>query len=69
MAVRVIDEKDLERTIKYGHTAAHWFDGCGLYCYGWNKKHSAYEAKRIADPNLRLDRVLSRVCTALRTMP
>jgi hypothetical protein len=69
MAVRVIDDKDLERTIKYGHTAAHWFDDCGLYCYGWNKTHSAYEAKRIAYPNLRLDRVLSRVCTALRTMP
>jgi hypothetical protein len=68
MAVRVVDARDLERTIKYGHIAAHWFDSCGLYCYGWDREHSAYEAKRIPDPNLRLDRVLSDVCTALRTM-
>jgi hypothetical protein len=69
LAVRVVDDKDLERAIRYGHTAAHWFDACGLYCYGWDDARSAYEAKPINDPNLRLDRVLSRVCTALRTMP
>jgi hypothetical protein len=69
MAVRVVDAKDLDRTIKYGHTAAHWFDACGLYCYGWNPDKSAYESKTIGDPNLRLDRVLTGVCTALRMLP
>lgn len=69
MAVRVIDDPDLERTIKYGHTAAHWFDACGLYCYGWNTRKTAYEPRRIASPTLRLDRVLSDVSTALRNMP
>jgi hypothetical protein len=69
MAVRVIDAQDLRRTIKYGLTAAHWFDACGLYCYGWNSSKSAYEAKKIEPPSLRLDRVLTQVCTALRTLP
>ena len=68
IAARVVDDGDLQRTIKYGHIAANWFDACGVYCYGWNKNHSAYEAKPIAHPNLRLDRVMTRVCTALRTM-
>jgi hypothetical protein len=68
LAVRVIDERDLGRTIKYGHIASTWFDACGVYSYGWDASHTAYEAKVIGDANLQLDRALSGVCTALRTM-
>jgi hypothetical protein len=69
LAVRVIDDRDLTRTVKYGHTASTWFDACGVYCYGWNADRSGYEAKVVDDANLQLDRVLSAVCTALRTLP
>lgn len=68
MAVRVRDDADLARTIAFGHTAATWFDGCGLYCYGWDKTHTAYEPKAVGVTSLELDRVLSQVCTALRNL-
>ncbi len=69
MAVRVRDPADLAATIKFGHIAATWFDACGLVAYGWNASHTAYEAKPVGATSLELDRVLSHVCTALRTMP
>jgi hypothetical protein len=68
LAVRVRDEADLKRSIDFGHTAATWFDACGLYCYGWDKDHENYEAKLVGATSLELDRVLSNVCTALRAM-
>jgi hypothetical protein len=68
LAVRVRDEADLRNTIVFGHIAATWFDACGLYCYGWNKKKSAYEPKSVGATALELDRVLANVCTALRGM-
>jgi hypothetical protein len=67
-AVRVVNDQDLLKTVKYGHIASTWFDACGLYCYGWDASHTEYEAKLIVDTNLQLDRVLSGVCTALRMM-
>jgi hypothetical protein len=69
IATRVRDDADLRATIGFGHTAATWFDECGLYCYGWNATHTAYEAKALGVTSLELDRVLSNVCTALRVMP
>lgn len=69
MAVRVRDANDLASTISFGHIAATWFDACGLYCYGWNKGHTAYEPKPVGVTSLELDRVLSTVCTDLRNLP
>ncbi len=69
LAVRTIDAVDLKRTIDYGHVASVWFDGCGVYCYGWNENKDAYVARDIGAANIELDRVLSQVCTALRTLP
>ena len=68
IATRVRDDADLQATVKFGHIAATWFDECGLYCYGWNKKRTAYECKPVGATSLELDRVLSNVCTALRVM-
>jgi hypothetical protein len=68
MAVRVRDEADLAATIRFGHTAATWFDACGLYCYGWDKSGTTYEPKPVGVTALELDRVLSQVCTSLRAM-
>lgn len=66
-ACRVRDEKDLRRTQDLAQTATVWFDGVGLYCYGKDKKGTAYEAKPV-HTTLELDRVLSQVCTALRLL-
>ena len=68
MAVRVRDTQDLAETINFGHVASVWFDRCGLYAYGWNDAHTAYEAKPVP-VTLELDRVLAEVCSALRNLP
>ena len=69
LSVRVRDDADLANTIKFGHIADVWFDACGLFCYGWNAKKTAYERKLVQDTKLELDRVLSSVCTELRELP
>jgi hypothetical protein len=68
LAVRVRDSADLAATIGFAHVAATWFDACGLVAYGWNPARTAYEARPVGVTSLELDRVLSQVCTALRTM-
>lgn len=68
ISVRVINDKDLQRTIHFANIANQWFDGCGLYCYGWNAERTAYERKAVGS-HLELDRVLAQVCTALRHLP
>jgi hypothetical protein len=68
MAVRVRDAGDLAKTIEFGHVAAQWFDRCGIYCYGWDRAHKAYEAKPVPVV-LELDRVLAEICSALRHLP
>ena len=67
LSVRVINDRDLQRTVHFGNIANQWFDACGLYCYGWNAEHSSYERKPV-ESHLELDRVLARVCTALRNL-
>jgi hypothetical protein len=69
LSVRVRDAADLTQTNKFGHIADVWFDGCGLFCYGWNHSKTHYERKPIPDAKLELDRVLSTVCTELRSLP
>jgi hypothetical protein len=69
IATRVRDGADLNATVNFGHTAATWFDLCGLYCYGLNATRTAYESKPVGATSLELDRVLSHVCTSLRNLP
>lgn len=68
LSVRVVNDMDLKRVIRFGNIGNQWFDGCGLYCYGWNPAHTAYE-RRPVEPHLELDRVLAQVCTSLRNLP
>jgi hypothetical protein len=69
LSVRVRDEADLRATERFAHIATTWFDAVGLCAYGWNRSHTSYEVKKLSAPNVELDRVLARVCTALRTLP
>ena len=68
MAIRVVDENDRERTIHFADAAAQMMDAVGLVAYGINPKKSGYRTLK-SPPHLELDRVLSRVCTALRNLP
>lgn len=68
MAIRARDKGDLAAVIRFGEIASVWFDRCGIYCYGWNDAHTAYEAKPVP-VTLELDRVLAEICSALRNLP
>jgi hypothetical protein len=67
-ACRMRDAHDLVRTQAFAQTAASWFDGVGLFCYGKNTAGTAYE-KREVHTGVDLDRQLSILCTALRALP
>jgi hypothetical protein len=68
LSVRVRDDADLRATEQFARVAGQWFDGCGLYCYGWNRGHATYESKKV-DPTVRLQTVFDRVATLLRNLP
>lgn len=68
LAARVRDNGDLARMIRFGNVAAQWFDRCGVFCFGWDGRHMAYEKKPVPT-HLDLDRVLAEVCSALRNLP
>jgi hypothetical protein len=68
LSVRVRDEADLKKSIQFARIAAMWFEECGLYCYGWNPEHSSYEPK-LVPREIRMDVVLSGICTTLRNLP
>ncbi len=67
-ACRVRDDSDHKRTEAFAQTAATWFEGVGLYCYGKNKAGTGYE-KREVHAGVDLDRQMSILCTALRALP
>jgi hypothetical protein len=68
MAIRVIDKNDLARTIYFANAAAQIMDGVGVVAYQTNPRHEGYVACKV-EPHLEFDRVLARVCTALRNLP
>ena len=68
MAIRVVDGNDLERTIHFANAAAQMMDAVGLVAYEPNPEGDGYRVMK-SPPHLELDRVLSRVCTALRNLP
>jgi hypothetical protein len=68
LAIRVVDPNDLERTIFFANAANQMMDGVGLVAYRIDTEGSGYLPCKIPT-HLELDRVLSRVCTALRNLP
>lgn len=68
LAIRIVDKNDLERTLFFANAANRMMDDVGLVAYEPSASGSGYQACKVP-PHLELDRVLSRVCTALRVLP
>ncbi|MFL6198820.1 MAG: hypothetical protein ACJ76J_06570 [Thermoanaerobaculia bacterium] len=68
LAIRVVDRADLERTLFFANAANRMMDDVGLVVYEPAVPGLRYQALKVP-PHLELDRVLSRVCTALRILP
>ncbi|HEY9421650.1 MAG TPA: hypothetical protein VIW92_09560, partial [Thermoanaerobaculia bacterium] len=68
LAIRVVDKKDLDRTLFFANAANQMMDAVGLVAYEINPAGDGYQACNVP-PHLELDRILSRVCTALRVLP
>lgn len=68
LAVRVVDAKDFERTVFFANAAQQMMDAVGLVAYEPTPSGTGYRALKIPT-HLELDRVLTRVCTALRNLP
>jgi hypothetical protein len=68
LAIRVVDGGDFERTLFFANAASQMMDAVGLVAYEPNPSGDGYQACKVP-PHLELDRVLTRVCTALRILP
>ncbi len=68
MAIRVVDEIDLKRTIFFAIAANQVMDEVGLIAYGPVPSAPGYRPLELPT-HLELDRVLTRACTALRVLP
>jgi hypothetical protein len=68
LAIRVVDARDLERTIAFANAANRMMDDVGLVAYEPNSTEDGYQPCKLPS-HLELDRVLSRACTALRNLP
>jgi hypothetical protein len=68
LAIRVVDRSDLERTLFFANAANQMMDGVGLVAYEPEDSGDGYQVCKLP-PHLELDRVLGRVCTALRNLP
>jgi hypothetical protein len=68
LAIRIVDRSDFERTLFFANAANRMMDDVGLVAYEPKASGDGYQACKIP-PHLELDRVLSRVCTALRNLP
>lgn len=68
LAIRVVDHKDFERTVFFANAANQMMDAVGLVAYEPLASGDGYYALKVPT-HLQLDRILSRVCTALRILP
>ena len=68
LATRLVDRIDFDRALLSAESASRSVDGVGLVAYESNPSGDGYRACKVP-PHLELDRVLSRVCTALRVLP
>lgn len=67
LAIRVVDERDFDRTVRFADAANQLMDGVGLVAYDPDTKKGTY-AVRKTPTHLDLDRVMTRVCTLLKTL-
>jgi hypothetical protein len=65
LAVRVIDESDFRRAVRFADAANLVMDGCGMFCY--QPVDGRYELREVPT-QLEVDRVLSRICDQLRAL-
>lgn len=68
LAIRIVDDHDLERTAGLASAAAQWFEDCGLYCY--REAAGRYEAAplpRGSRPR-RLHTVIDKICRELTNL-
>ncbi|MDR7418359.1 MAG: hypothetical protein QN178_05575 [Armatimonadota bacterium] len=65
LAVRVVDDGDLQRAVRTAEAANQVMDACGLFCYA--PRADRYVTSPVPT-HLEIDRVFSRVCDALRLM-
>jgi len=63
LAVRLVDDKDLQTTVRTANAANSFMDGCGIVCYQPFEDH--YEIREVPT-HLEMDRVMSRICDQLR---
>jgi hypothetical protein len=68
LAVRVVDTRDLQKTIELAHAAEKMMDGVGVIAYEPDTGEDQYRAVPLPT-ELELDRTLARVATALRSQP
>lgn len=68
LAIRVVDRRDFERTLFFANAAKQMMDDVGLVVYEPKASVQRYQALEVPT-HLELDRVLSRVCDALRNLP
>ena len=68
LAIRVVDSKDLARTVSFADAAKEMMNGVGLVAYEPKPDGNGYQTCKVPT-QLELDRVLSWVCTALRVLP
>lgn len=65
LAIRVIDDNDLQTAVRTANAANSFMDGCGLICY-----QPIGDSYRLRDTqtHLEMDRVMSRICDHLRAL-
>lgn len=68
LAIRVVDQKDFDRTVFFANAAAQMMDAVGLAAYEPAPSGEGYRPLAVPT-HLELDRVLSRICTSLRALP
>lgn len=68
LAIRVVDDRDFNRTLSFANAANQMMDAVGLVVYETDPSDGGYRVRKIPT-HLELDRVLSRACTALRNLP
>ena len=69
IAVRVINESDFERILKWASTAQQVLDAVGLYCFEpVGDSFTDYRQRDGVPPDLQLERVLYKACVDLQAM-
>ncbi len=69
IAVRVINDSDFERTLKWASTAQQVLDAVGLYCFEpVGDSFTDYRQRDGVPPDLQLERVLYKACVDLQAM-